>query len=127
MATTTGKTPGLSNLVLVAHPWMDVHGYGVEFATTAAAPGQIVKKTAGVWAAITAVPTGGDVIGIVLDESKEGSTKKRVLKHGDTILKADAILYFAGATAPNKVATNAFLEANRMQINDQATVIATVA
>ena len=127
MATTNGKTPGLSNLLLMSHPWMDTQGFGVEFATTAAVPGQIVKKTGGNWAAITAVPSAGDVIGVVLDESKEDAAKKRILKHGDAILKASGLVYFSGASGANKTATNAFLEANRIQINEQAQVIAVVA
>ena len=125
MATANGKVPGLSNIVLMAHPWMQSEGYGVEIATTAIANGQIVKKTGSTWAAITAVPTAGDVIGVVLDETKEDSAKKRVLKYGDTILKSGGLVYFSGATTANKLAVNDFLEANRIQVNDQATVIAT--
>lgn len=126
MATTLNvKVPGLSNLLLRSHDWMDTDGWGVEFATTSAAMGQVVKKTGATWAAITAVPVAGDVIGVVMDEAKEDSTKKRVLKYGDAILKAGGLVYFAGATDANKTAVNAFLEANRIQVNKQATVIAT--
>ncbi len=55
MATANGKVPGLSNIVLLAHPWFQSEGWGVEVATTAIANGQIVKKTGSTWAAITAV------------------------------------------------------------------------
>jgi len=125
MATANGKVPGLSNILLLAHPWFQSEGWGVEVATTSIANGQIVKKTDSTWAAITAVPADGDVIGVVLDETKEDSAKKRILKNGDAILKAGGLVYFSGATAANKTAVNAFLEAARIQVNEQATVIAT--
>jgi hypothetical protein len=125
MATVNGKTPGLSNLVLKSHPWMDTEGFGVEIATTAAAMGQVMRKTAGVWAAITALPAATDVLGVVLDETKEDSTRKRILKSGDAILKESGLVYFAGATTPNKVAIHGFLENVHIQVNDAAQVIAT--
>ena len=124
MATVNGKTPGLSNLVLMSHPWMDVQGYGVEIATTALAMGQVAKKTGSTWAAITAVPSAGDVIGVVMDETKEDSAKKRILKYGDAILKETGLVYFSGATGANKLAVQAFLEGNRIQVNEGAQVIA---
>jgi hypothetical protein len=124
MPTVNGKTPGLSNLVLKSHPWMDVEGWGVEIATTAAAMGQVVVKTGGNWAAITAVPSAGAVVGVVMDETKEDPTKKRVLKYGDAILKESGLVYFTGATGANKLAVQAFLEANRIQVNEAAQVIA---
>lgn len=119
MAQIAQDVAGLSNLLKRAHPWMDTEGYGIEVATTAAAMGQIMKKTAGVWAAITAVPTAGDVVGVVLDATKEDSTKKRILTKGEAIVGANALVYFSGATTGNKTATNAFLEAVGIQVNEQ--------
>jgi hypothetical protein len=110
---------GLSNLLKRAHPWADKDGYGIEIATTAAAMGQVMKKTAGVWAAITALPVSTDVLGVVLDATKEDSTKKRILAKGEAIVGANALVYFAGATDPNKLAINGFLETVGIQVNTQ--------
>lgn len=119
MAVIATETVGLSNLLKRAHEWMDSEGYGIEVATTAVATGQIMKKTAGVWGAITVVPTGGDIIGVALDALKEDSTKKRILTKGPAVVADLALIYFGGATAPNKVSTNAFLEAVDIQVNAQ--------
>jgi len=119
MALIATDSVGLSNLVKRAHPWMDKEGYGVEIATTAAAMGQVMKKTSGVWAAITALPVATDVLGVVLDATKEDSTKKRILVKGENVLGANALVYFAGATEPNKVAVNGFLETVGFQVNAQ--------
>ena len=110
---------GLSNLVKRQHPWMESDGYGLEIATTAAATGQVMKKTAGVWAAITTVPLATDTIGVVLDATKEDSTKKRILlvAKGEAILSDAALVYFSGATAQNKLDTIALLESGRVQVN----------
>lgn len=110
-------TLGLSNLLKRAHPWMESEGYGLEIATTAAATGQVMKKTAGVWAAITAVPLATDTIGVALDVTKEDSTKKRILVKGEAVVSAAALIYFGGATSGDKVSVNALLEANDIQVN----------
>lgn len=119
MAQIAQDVAGLSNLLKRAHPWMDTEGYGIEVATTAAVQGQIMKKTAGVWAAITALPVSTDVLGVVLDALKEDATKKRILAKGEAIVGANALVYFAGATDPNKAAVNGFLNAFDIQVNDQ--------
>jgi hypothetical protein len=124
MAVIAEDVKGLSNLLKNAHPWMESEGYGLEVATTAAVMGQVVKKTGGNWAAITAVPSAGDVIGVVMDETKEDSAKKRILKYGDAILKETGLVYFSGATGANRLAVQAFLEGNRIQVNEGAQVIA---
>lgn len=108
---------GLSNLLKRAHPWMESEGYGIEVATTAVATGQVMKKTTGTWAAITTTPSAGDVLGVALDVLKEDSTKKRILVKGEAVVSADALIYFSGATAGNKTATNALLEAIDIQVN----------
>lgn len=119
MALIATDTVGLSNLLKRGHPWMNSDGYGIEIATTAAAMGQVMKKTSGVWAAITALPVSTDVLGVVLDATKEDSTKKRILVKGEAIVGANALVYFAGATDPNKVAINGFLETIGIQVNTQ--------
>lgn len=119
MAQIAQEAKSLSALLKRAHPWMDSEGYGIEVATTAAAMGQIMKKTAGTWAAITAVPTAGDVVGVVLDATNEDSTKKRILTKGYAIVGANELVYFSGATTGNKTATNAFLEAVDIQVDEQ--------
>lgn len=123
MATSNGKTVGASNILLRVHPWFDTDGWNTEFVTTAIADGQIVKKTTGTWAAITALPVSGDVLGIVIDATKENSGVKRIIKGGDYIVKASGLLYFSGATTGNKTATNALLEALGMQVNDNASAL----
>lgn len=119
MAVIATDTLGLSNLLKRAHPWMDSEGYGIEVATTSAVMGQVMKKTTGTWAAITTTPAGGDVLGVVLDATKEDSTKKRILTKGEAIVGANALVYFAGATSGNKTSTNALLEAINIQVNEQ--------
>lgn len=59
-----------------------------------------------------------------MDETKEDPAKKRILKFGDAILKESGLVYFAGATSANKLAVQAFLEGNRIQVNEAAQVIA---
>jgi hypothetical protein len=119
MAVIAEDVKGLSNLLKNAHPWMESEGYGLEVATTAAVMGQVVKKTGGNWVAITAVPSAGDVVGVVLDATKEDATKKRVLVKGEAIVGDKALVYFTGATGANKLAVNAFLEAVDIQVNAQ--------
>lgn len=110
-------TVGLSNLVKREHPWMESDGYGIVVTASTAVMGQVVKNTAGTWAAITNVPLATDEIGVVLDATKEDATKKRILVKGETILGAHALVYFSGATAGNIAAVNALLEAKNIQIN----------
>jgi len=110
-------TLGLSNLLKRVHPWMESEGYGLEIATTAAVMGQVMKKTAGTWAAITAVPLATDTIGVVLDATKEDSTKKRILIKGEAIVSDAALVYFSGATTGDKNSVNALLEAKDIQVN----------
>lgn len=110
-------TLGLSSLVKRAHPWMESEGYGIEIVTTSAAMGQVMKKTTGTWAAITVAPSVGDEVGVVLDATKEDSTKKRVLVKGEAILADSALVYFGGATSGDKTATKAALEAKEIQVN----------
>lgn len=123
MATTNGKTVGASNLLLRVHPWFDTDGWNVEFVTTAAVMGQVMKKTSGTWAAITTTPAAGDVLGVVVDETKENSGVKRVIKGGDYIVKSSGLVYFTGATTANKNATNALLEAIGIQVNETAAAL----
>lgn len=119
MALIATDSVGLSNLLKRANTWMNSEGYGIEIATTSAAMGQVMKKTGATWAAITAVPSAGDVVGVVLDATKEDATKKRILTKGEAIVGANALVYFAGATGANKTATNAFLEAVDIMVNEQ--------
>jgi hypothetical protein len=119
MAQIAQEAAGLGNLLKRAHPWMDSEGYGIEIATTAAVLGQVVKKTGSDWAAITAAPADGDVIGVVLDATKEDAAKKRILVKGEAIVGKNALVYFAGATDPDKATANAALEAVDIQVNDQ--------
>lgn len=110
-------TLGLSNLLKRAHPWMESDGYGLEIAGSAIAMGQVVKKTAGTWAAITAVPLATDTIGVALDPTKESATKTRILVKGEAIVSDAALIYFSGATAGDKTSVNALLEAKDIQVN----------
>jgi hypothetical protein len=113
-------TQGLSNLVKRAHPWMDSEGYGIEVATTTAALGQVMVKVGAVWSAITALPLVTDNLGVCLDATSEDSTKKRILAKGEAVVGSAALIYFAGATAPNRVAVNGFLENNKnIQVSNQ--------
>lgn len=119
MAQIAQEEKSLSALLKRANEWMDSDGYGIEVATTAAVMGQVMKKTAGVWAAITALPLATDVLGVVLDATKEDPAKKRILAKGKAILGANELVYFAGATAGNKTTVNGFLEASGIQVNEQ--------
>lgn len=110
-------TLGLSNLLKRSHPWMESEGYGLEIASTAIALGQVVVKTAGVWAAITAVPLDTDIVGVALDATKENATKTRILTKGEAIVSDAALIYFAGATSGDKTSVNALLEAKDIQVN----------
>ena len=107
----------LSSLVKRPHPWMESEGYGLVVATSTDAMGQVVINNAGTWEAITAVPLATDEIGVVLDATKEDSTKKRILVKGECILADSALVYFSGATSGNKADVNALLEAKDIQIN----------
>lgn len=119
MAQIAQDVVGLSHLVKRPHPWMDSEGYGIEIITTAVAQGQIMLKTGATWAAITAVPTAPATVGVVLDATKEDATKKRILVKGECVLADKAMTYFTNATAPQKLAVNAFLEAQDIQANPQ--------
>lgn len=112
-------TLGLSNLVKRQHPWMESDGYGMVVAASTDAMGQVVIDNAGTWEAIAAVPISTDTLGVVLDATKEDSTKKRILlvAKGEAILSDAALVYFSGATAQNKLDTIALLEAGRIQVN----------
>lgn len=119
MAVIAQEAKGLSALLKRANDWMDSDGYGIEVATTAAVMGQVMKKTGGVWAAITALPIATDVLGVVLDATKEDPAKKRILAKGKAIVGANELVYFAGATAGNKTTVNGFLEVFDIQVNEQ--------
>lgn len=113
-------TKSLSALVKRAHPWMDSDGYGIEVATTAAALGQVMVKVGAVWSAITALPVVTDNLGVCLDATSEDSTKKRILAKGEAVVASNELVYFAGATAPNRATVNGFLETNKnIQVSNQ--------
>lgn len=109
---------GLSNLVKRPHPWMESEGYGLVIAASTDAMGQVVINNAGTWEAIAAVPLATDEIGVVLDATKEDSTKKRILVKGECVLSDAALVYFTGATSGDIADVNALLEAKNIQINE---------
>lgn len=119
MALISTEGQSLSHLLKRSHPWMESDGYGVEVATTSAVMGQVMLKSGSTWAAITVVPASTDVIGVVLDATKEDSTKKRILFKGEAVVGANALTYFSGATTGNKNSVNALLEARNIQVNTQ--------